>query len=238
MARSISASRARRVRPVGQRVGERSADGVHDGGREHELEGLRVERIEDLLHQVVEHVAVRGTEGLDERVAVGRRAHREIGEVQAGRPALGPLVEDVDRGRIEVQREAVDEELGGLAEGEREIGGPELEQLAGRPEPGNGERGVRPSGDHELDGSRRQLGEPGQRVVGVVAPQPEGIVEDEDDLARQVPEDPGDGRRRVRVTGRRDESVDELAVVAERVAQRGADRRPEDGLVVVLSARP
>ena len=118
------------IRPIDQRVGKGPTDGVHDGRREHEVEGLRVERIEDLLHEVVEDVAVRGPERLDECAAVRSRAHRQIGEIKPRRPALGPLMEHLDRVRVEVQRQAIDEELGGLLGGEREIAGPDLEQLA------------------------------------------------------------------------------------------------------------
>ena len=68
----------------------------------------------------------------------------------------------------------------------------------------------------------------------VVTVQAEGIVEDEDDLVGQRFQDPDDRRRRVRVSGGGDEPVDDLAVAAERDAERRPDRRPQHGLVVVL----
>jgi hypothetical protein len=56
-ARSSSASRGG-PRLAGDRVGEAAADGVHDRGREHEPQQVRVQRDQDLFRQVVDDVAI------------------------------------------------------------------------------------------------------------------------------------------------------------------------------------
>ncbi len=55
---------------------------------------------------------------------------RERGEAEAGRPALGSRVELFDLLGREIQRR---EQLAALLEGEREVGGPNLRQVAVQP---------------------------------------------------------------------------------------------------------
>ena len=227
-ARSSSASRRARPGIAGDRVGEAAADRVHDRGRKHESQQVRVQRDQDLFRQVVDDVAVRRAERVDERLAVGRRLHREVREVQAGRPALGPLVEGLDRRRIEVEREDVVEQLLRFVRGELEVGRAELDEVADRAQAGDRERRVRPARDRHLDDRRRELDEPHDALVALVVLDDVVVVEDEDALLAQRVDLGRDRRRRVGLPGETLEALDSGGRCrrCDRALPRGTTRGP------------
>ena len=193
---------------------------------------VRVQRDQDLFRQVVDDVAVRRAERVDERLAVGRRLHREVREVQAGRPALGPLVEGLDRRRIEVEREDVVEQLLRFVRGELEVGRAELDEVADRAQAGDRERRVRPARDRHLDDRRRELDEPHDALVALVVLDDVVVVEDEDALLAQRVDLGRDRRRRVGLPGETLEALAPAAAVDD-ATERRREVRPEDRRVVV-----
>ena len=224
-----------RFRPVGQRVGERSADGVHDGRREHEVEGLRVERIEDLLHQVVEDVAVRCAERLDERTAV-RSSAASRGRRGRARPASPRSARGGPRSRPGR----------GPARGDR--------RGARRSPPRvNARSAVRSSSSSPVARSRA-TGRGGSVRVEITSWTVRGASSANrvrawwaSSLCRRKASSrtrttSSGSASRIRATaaagsGSRAEATSRStisAVAAERDAERGPDRRPEHGLVVVL----
>ena len=65
--------------------------------------------------------------------------HRERGELQARDPAFGPRLQGRDVVGREVQPHHLVEEGGRLIGGEAQVGGPQLGQLAARPQAGQGQ---------------------------------------------------------------------------------------------------
>ena len=223
----------RRPGLLGQRVGERAGDGVDDGRREHEAEGVRLEGSQDLLGEVVEDMAVRTAEGGDELVTVLGGPHRQVGEIQAGGPPVGPLVE---RGHAlgrqpETQRRV--HQRGRLVGRELQVGRAEFHQLLSGPEPGDRQRRIGARRDGELDGRRAELDQAHDRLVAFVGVDDVVVVEDEHHAGRgrlQLGEERGCG---IGFAGERSEPAGGL-LTAGREPERRADVRPEHGRVVVL----
>ena len=80
-------------RPLGlqHRVAQRPRQPLQDRGADHEAAQRLGLAGQDLGAQVVDDVAVAGLEAGDERARVGLAPQRQPGQVQPGRPALGPL---------------------------------------------------------------------------------------------------------------------------------------------------
>ena len=117
---------------AGQFAGGLGADVLQDAGAQQDVPDLGRLGAEDLLNQVAGHGAVVGDQLRGELVRVGMSAHGDRGQAQAGRPALGPPGQALQR--VRRQRDAVPgQELPGFGDGERQVAGPDLGQLAGQP---------------------------------------------------------------------------------------------------------
>jgi hypothetical protein len=100
-------------------------------------------------------------------------------QVQPGRPAGGPLDQQLDIRRAEGQSEAAVQETVGLLDGEAQVVGPELEQVSVSPE--SGEREVRfPSGrEHQTEGGRRMLDQPSDALTCATTGEQVEVVDDQ-----------------------------------------------------------
>ena len=106
---------------------------------------VRRRGVENLRHQVAGQGAVLGDQLGDELVRVGMGAHRDRGQPQPGRPALRPPGQALQRARR--QRDAVPgQQQAGFGDGERQVAGPDLGQLAGQPVAVQRQRRVHPRG--------------------------------------------------------------------------------------------
>ena len=105
---------------------------LQDAGAQQDVPDRRRLGVEDLLHQVAGQGAVLGDQLGDELAGVGMGAHGDRGQAQAGRPALGPPGQALQR--VRRQRDAVPgQEHAGFGGGESQVAGPDLGQLPGQP---------------------------------------------------------------------------------------------------------
>ena len=103
-------------------------------------------------------------ERLDEAgdvTALGNAAQRERGQLQAGDPALGALLERLHVGRGEVEAHHLVEEVARLGRGEAQVGGAELGQLPAAAQPRQRQRRVG-AGGHQQVQLLRQRGRGGR----------------------------------------------------------------------------
>ena len=182
-------------------------------------------------------------------------AERHRGEPQAGGPALGALVQQLDVGGRQVQRELLVEQLLGLAGAELQLGRADLDQLARRAQPGERERRVDAGGDRDLQVARRVLEQERDRAVDELVVQLVVVVEHEHDavgqlgeLVDQPREHHGvDRRPGVRQRGEhaaaepgqdRAQGGDDVAPEAHGVVVRGIERDPRERPVGALRPPP
>ena len=129
----FSASTRRSRSPASPRPVTRRQVGVHPlqhrGGEQEVADLLRLP-VEDLVEEEVGHVPVAAGEALDELVDVGAAGEGQRGEVEAGRPALGPLDEALDLPAVEPHGREAGEEVDGLVDLEAQVGLPQLDDLA------------------------------------------------------------------------------------------------------------
>ena len=83
--------------PASDLAGKLGVDPVEDAGAQQEAPDVRRLGVEHLLHQVAGDGAVLRDEFLDELIGVGVTVHRDRGQAQDRRPALGPPGEPVQR---------------------------------------------------------------------------------------------------------------------------------------------
>ena len=114
---------------------------------------------QDLGAQVVHDVAVAGLEAGDERSRVGLAPQRQPGQVEPGRPALGPLPQPLGLVGGQLQAHRLTQQLVGLGAGEAELGDAQLDQLAAGPQAGQGQGRVDPGGHHQVHVGRQVLDE-------------------------------------------------------------------------------
>jgi len=86
----------------------------------------------------------------------------------------------------EAEREAAVQERVRLLGGEPQIVGPQLEQVAMGAQRGQRKVGFGPGGEHELEGARGMIDEPGEALAGRAAGQPVEVVQDQRDLTQIV----------------------------------------------------
>ena len=84
--------------PSGQQVGQLAVDPGQDGGPEQQLPRLFRLPLEDLGHQVLGDRALAAAELGREAFRIGVPGQRQRGQPQSRRPALGPAVQQVQRG--------------------------------------------------------------------------------------------------------------------------------------------
>ena len=132
---------------AGDRVAQRAAEPLQHRGLPQERAQLLVLLLEHLLGQVVQDVPVAAGERGHERGGILVPAQRQRGQLQPGRPPLGPGRQRRHR-RIRESRRRVLEQLGGLRGREPQLGLAYLGQLAAGPQPRQRQRRVAAAGQH------------------------------------------------------------------------------------------
>ena len=159
---------------------------------------------QDLVGQVVDDEPVAAGERLDEAsdlAALRDAAQGQRGELKAGDPALGALLERVHVGGGEVQPHDPVEELPRLGRGEAEVGGAHLGELPATAQPGQRQRRIGAGRDHQVQVIGKVVEEEGHRLVHLGGFDDVVVVEDEDPLlprlafagARDVVDERGQG---------------------------------------------
>src|SRR6185503_8073929 len=224
-------------------IAERSGERVENRGLEKEVAPPCVERAEDDLREVVDDVAVRAVESRHEPVGIGRVTQRERGQVDAGRPALGARVEDIQRLGSEPETELLVEEGSLLVLREAEIEGAELQQPALGAELRHGDRRVGAARDDELDATRLRFHEVGEGLMAGRGVDGLVVVEHEGELHVQrleLPDDDRDQRVEHVYMPRLERDLRGVAEVRPNPADGFDDPRPERNRVVVggVSSEP
>jgi hypothetical protein len=145
------------LQPAGGPIGLQ--DGVTQGtgqapqhrGPEQERRDLGRLAGEHVGGQVVRNMPVVAMKGGDELALVLSPAQGQPSQVQPGRPALGPLRQELDILGRQLQPHRGVQQGDGLFVRELQVGDPQLGQLLTGPHPGQGQRGVNPGGQHHMD---------------------------------------------------------------------------------------
>ena len=153
---------------------------------EHQRLHRRVVRLEHLGHQEIDHVAVRAAKSAHESVAVGSVPQRERREVEPGRPSLRLPQQTFDIFGREAEPEAAVQECVRLLGGEPQIAGAQLEQFTVGAQRSQRKVRLSPGGEHELEGGRCMIDEPGEALAGHAAGKPVEVVQDQRDLTQIV----------------------------------------------------
>ena len=222
-----------RVGAVEDRIAQRRGHPVEHRGPREELDVFRPQLGEVLRAQVVRHEPVVAAEARN-CLQVGRRLERERGEVEPRGPAFGACVQRASF-VIGHLRPGGGEEQRGLAVRQRELGRPDLEQLAVCAEAGERERGLVAPGEHELRPGRHVQRKCVDRVDRARIGHLVHVVEDEDDRARDRGErraEPRDSRRPERVAAGGDSAEDVLVDRLDLVQRRGDVAQDDDRVVV------
>ena len=228
--RARAAAARRRARPVRQ-VGERAVDALEDAGAQQQRAHLGRLAGEHLVEQVVGDRALAAGELGDEargRVVARERQRRQP---QPGRPALGALVQAADVARVD--RDArPGQQLARLLGGEVQVGGAQLEQVAGEAQAVQAELRVA-AADHD----RAQLDGRGAEQL-LEAPERRGraqlvqVVEHQQHLARQPVEPVEQAREELVLPARRRRRQRGQRIVRRPARPRRAARpspRPRSG---------
>ena len=213
----------RAVVDSGDILDEPGADLIERRESEQGAPALRRLRIEHLFAEVVDREPIALGEGVHEVVGVGAEPQAEPGELDAGGPSFGPL-DDRRRGR-RVDRAAQDPlEHAARALGvEGELGLPQLHEPVLQPVPAPAELEVDTRGEDEVGVRRKQVDQPPEVGDDLRVRDAMQIVEDDDDLARDLGERRGQSLEQ--------SFAESAARRAQRRAEVGQDRveRPELG---------
>ncbi len=156
-----------RVGRADHRVAQRWREPVQDGGPAQEIPDLAGLAAEDLLSQEIAHEAVITGELPDEGARARVTAKRERGKVYPGRPPLGPLDKVSQIGWVELHGRDAAHERGRLRRHEAQLGYPDLEQIADRPQPPERQRWIYPGDQDDLSHGRKVQQEELQLVMAV-----------------------------------------------------------------------
>ena len=165
------------VGAASDRVAQRPAQVVEDGGVEQERPDVRGLAGEHLVDEVVEDEPVAPGERLDEAVRVGRAGGGEGGELQARGPSLGTPLERDDVLRLQAEPHDVVEERRRLGRGEPEVCGADLEQVPAGPEPRQGQWWIGPRRHRHGDLRWQVVEQEGDRLVHLGAVDDVVVVE-------------------------------------------------------------
>ena len=156
----------RRVTVGGQQgVAQRGAQPVEHAGGQQEASGRGWLAVQHLGHQVVGHQPVPPGEGAHERRRVGSVAKGQPGQLQPGRPALGPLDQRRHLRLGQAQPHARAQERGRLLDAEAEFGRPDLGELAAGSQAWQRQGRVLAAGDHQVQGGWQVVEQEGDRGV-------------------------------------------------------------------------
>jgi hypothetical protein len=171
-----------RIRAPEHRVAERRGEAAEDRDAQEEAADVVVERTQHLLAQEIGDEAVVPGELADDLRHVVHAAKPDRGELDRGRPSLGPAVEQLELRRLEVDVASAGEQLGRLGRGEREVLGTQLDQRSPHPVSGDPEGGVAAGDQHEARVRGKALGRVVDRCQAVGGGDRLELVEDDDHL--------------------------------------------------------
>jgi hypothetical protein len=134
----------------GDGVAQRAAQPVQDRGLDQEAADVGGLPSQDLFDEVVDDVPVVSREPGDEAGDVVSPLHRQRGQLERGDPAFGASLRCRDVARRQIEPGDVVEVGRRLLEGEAQVSGPDLDQLAARPQAGQGQRRVLAGADHQV----------------------------------------------------------------------------------------
>ena len=174
----------RRARASGDPVAERSAQAIKDRRREQERAHVRRLGVEHLEAEIVDDGPVVARERRDERARVLAPRQRQRGELQARGPALGPVLEPGDVGRIESVRAGAAQQRRGLRVREAQLGRADLDQLAPHAQAPERQRGLRAGRDRELERAGLMVEQERHRLVDARVRDQVVVVEHEHHRAR------------------------------------------------------
>ena len=143
------------VPPAGQRVGQLGADRVRHRRPEQELAQAVGLPVENLVQQVVGNRPIVAGETAQKAGAIRLRGERERGETNPCGPALGAITQRLDVALGEIGRERL-QRLAALVQGERELGGPDLDQVVRQAQALQAQARVRPRREHQPEPARRR----------------------------------------------------------------------------------
>src|SRR5215204_5656167 len=153
------------VIPGGNRVTERAAHPVEDGGLEQEdPQRFRLAR-EHLFGQVVNHVAVTARESGDEARDVGAVSHGQRRQLQPCYPTLGALLQFGDILGRQSCAHYLPKESRGLLRREAQVGSAQLGHFSSRSQACQRQGWIRPRGDDQVHLRREVLDKEGERLV-------------------------------------------------------------------------
>jgi hypothetical protein len=138
------------VRATGDRRAQRCGQAVQDRRLEEEGPDLVGLTVQDLVDEVVDDETVVAGEVGDEHRRVVATSERQCGELQRGDPPLCPRFEGVHVGGGEVESHRIVQVGRRLLLGEAQVGGTHLEQLAARPQAGEGPGWIGPGGHDQV----------------------------------------------------------------------------------------
>ena len=157
------------VGAAGDGVTQRSGEPVQNRGLQQEAANrVRLVR-QHFLDQVVDEVPVVAGEPGDEAARILAPLQGERGELQRGDPPLGPLLQDGDVRRGQIQARHHIEVRIGLVGGESQVRGPDLDQLAAHPPPSQRQVRVGAGAEHDVHVGRQVLQQEGQAGANIVS---------------------------------------------------------------------
>ena len=148
-----------------ERIAQRAAQPVEDGGAQQEVLDAGGLLLQDLLDQIVQHEAVAAAEGVDEARGVAPSLHRQSRQVQPGDPALGARFQGGDFILREVQAHRIVEKFGGFGGRKAQVGGAQLGESALGAQAGQGQRRILAGGDDQVQPGRQVLQQEGESLV-------------------------------------------------------------------------
>ena len=163
------------------RVAQRPGQPLQHGRPHQQITVRSRQTLEHLGGEVVQDVPVVAPDGVEGRRRRRRSAQGDRGELQPGRPALGPLAQPVHRRVVQLDGPDGSHERSCLADREAQVLRPDLGQLAAGSQPGQRKRRVGAAG-HDQAHRGRQVGQ--QELHTLVHPrvgQQVEVVEDEHD---------------------------------------------------------
>ncbi len=180
---------------------------------------------EHVLGEVVEEHGIGREQVVDERASVERsRAPRRLDrEVHGERPTAGSP-HDLDQGRFGRRVDIGQVEVLQLVGTDRELGRRHPSNVAGRPQPGDAHRRLRPAGDDEVQTRRQAEHQRFEKPLHRIARRHVGVIDRDHGVGR---DDIGGHRARRRRRARR---PGPHGSASRRSSRRGVRRPPTRGL--------
>ena len=174
---------------AGDGVTQRAGQPRQHRGLQQERAQLRVLPLEHLPGQIVQDIPVAAGKRGHERGGILVPAQGQRGQLQPGRPALGPGRQRRHRPIRQVRR-SVPEQLRRFGGGEPQLGRAYLGELAACPQPRQRQRRIAAAGQHHAYPGRAVLGQERERLVHLLRADHVVIIRDPPHRRQKVPSSP------------------------------------------------